>query len=70
MIVKIPCNRLVLNRQFVGFNRIVTEYLPAGADVWQLKPIDHDESVSLGKAPKGIAGLEREPITKFYCERD
>jgi len=49
---------------FVGFKRIVTEYLPAAATRWQLRPLVHDSdrTVKLGQPAMGIATLGREKI--------
>ena len=57
--------RLVKDGRFVGFKRIVTEYLPAGQNVCQLKWIDHDseETRRLGKPAIGIETLKRERIS-------
>ena len=51
--------RLMLNGQFVGVGRTMTEFLPAGGDLWQLEPIDYnpDESVLLSQAPFGLDKL-------------
>ncbi len=51
-------------RLLSGFKRIVVEYLPAGANQWQLEPIDcdDDESIRLSKEPVGIATLKRPRI--------
>jgi len=50
---------------FVGFKRIVTEYLPAGATRWQLRPLVHDSdrTTKLGQPAMGTATLGREKIT-------
>ena len=49
---------------FVGFKRIVTEYLPAGATRWQLKPLVHDSdrTMKLSQPAMGVATLGREKI--------
>jgi len=57
--------RLIKNGCFVGFKRIVTEYLPAGHDKWQLARIDHDpeETQRLSRPAVGIEALKRERIS-------
>ncbi len=64
--------RLTKNRRFVGFSRIVIEYLSADGEEWQLNPIenDEDERIKLTTPPLGIEGLKRKPIRKSYRERD
>ena len=56
--------RLMKDERFVGFKRIVTEYLPAAHTRWQLSPIPHDseESQKLSRPAMGIATLGREKI--------
>ncbi len=44
--------------------RIVTEYLPAGENVWSLAKPDHDEKIKLGQKPVGIESLKRVKFTK------
>lgn len=48
-------------RMFVGFKRTVVEYLPAGADEWQLEPFDHtpELSINLAEPAMGIENLKR-----------
>lgn len=50
---------------FVGFKRIVTEYLPAAATRWQLDPFPHDSEATqkLSEPAMGTATLGREKIT-------
>lgn len=57
--------RLIKDGSFVGFKRIVTEYLPAAHARWQLTPIPHDsdETQKLSKPAMGIGTLGREKIT-------
>jgi len=57
--------RLVKNEGFVGFKRVITEYLPAGHSRWQLAPIDHDQedTKKLSRPAMGIVSLKRERIT-------
>lgn len=52
------------NGNFVGFKRIVTEFLPATMTKWQLDPVEHDseETQKLSKPAMGIATLGREKI--------
>ena len=52
------------NGNFVGFKRIVTEYLPAAATRWQLDPEPHDSEAiqKLSRPAMGIATLSREKI--------
>ncbi len=49
---------------FVGIKRVTVDFLPAGANVWQLNEIEHDpdQSVNLSKPPLGIANLKRQKI--------
>ena len=56
---------------FVGFKRIVTEYLPAAATRWQLDPVTHDSEATqkLIKPAMGIATLGREKIGKAEQRR-
>ena len=35
--------RLIKDGNFVGFKRVITEYLPAGQTKWQFDPIEHDD---------------------------
>lgn len=57
--------RLFKNKSFVGFKRVVTEYLPAASTRWYLEPMDHDENDNqiLNKPAMGIATFGREKIT-------
>lgn len=57
--------RLIKDGSFVGFKRIVTEYLPAAHTRWQLEPFPHDseETQKLSKPAMGIGTLGREKIT-------
>lgn len=57
--------RLVKDGGFVGFKRIVTEFLPAGHATWQLEPIECDEAETkkLSSPPRGVAVLKRERIS-------
>ena len=57
--------RLVKNGSFVGFKRIVTEYLPAAATRWQLETFPHDEEDTqiLSQPAMGISTMGREKIT-------
>lgn len=57
--------RLMKDESFVGFKRVVTEYLPAGHSRWQFDPIEHDpeDTQKLGRPAVGIAALKRERIT-------
>lgn len=50
---------------FVGFKRIVTEYLPATMTRWQFDPVIHDSeaTIKLSKPAVGTATLGREKIT-------
>ena len=56
--------RLFKDESFVGFKRVVTEYLPAAATRWQLDSFPHDENATqtLSKPAMGIATLGREKI--------
>ena len=57
--------RLTKDGSFVGFKRVVTEYLPAGHSTWQLRRLDHDpaETQKLGKPALGIECMKRERIS-------
>ena len=57
--------RLIKDESFVGFKRIVTEYLPAAANRWQLDPVPHDTEATqkLSRPAMGIETLGREKIT-------
>jgi len=57
--------RLIKDGGFVGFKRVVTEFLPAGHATWQLEQIkcDEAETKKLSSPPVGVAGLERERIS-------
>ena len=51
--------------RFVGFKRVVTEFLPAGQTTWQLDPFEHDpeDTQKLSQPAVGIENLKRESIT-------
>lgn len=51
---------------FVGFKRTVTQYLPAGGDMWQNQPIDYSPelTVNLAQPAMGIECLKRARIPK------
>lgn len=57
--------RLIKDGSFVGFKRIVTEYLSAGHNRWQLEPFPHDSEATqkLSSPATGIETLGREKIT-------
>ena len=57
--------RLIKDEKFVGFKRVVTEFLPAGHNTWQLDPIEHnpDDTQILNRPAVGIENLKREGIT-------
>lgn len=59
------------NGNFVGFKRIVTEYLPAAATRWQLDLLDHnpEETQKLSRPAMGIATLGREKISTVEQRR-
>ena len=46
---------------FVGFQRIVVEYLSAGGDRWQLEPIPYDSELStkISQPPVTIINMQR-----------
>ncbi len=46
---------------FVGFQRITTEYLPAGTDKWQLEAIDYNDELScnISRPPQNIISMQR-----------
>ena len=50
--------------RFVGFKRVVTEYLPAGGSKWGLDPLEFDPeaNIKLCSAARGIENLSREKI--------
>jgi hypothetical protein len=54
--------RLSANGRFVGFKRVVTEYLSAGGTVWRLSRIPHDvdKTVLLATPALGTESLSRE----------
>lgn len=56
--------RLFKDESFVGFKRVVTEYLPAAATRWQLDSFPHDEDAiqKLSRPAMGTATLGREKI--------
>jgi len=56
--------RLLKDRGFAGFKRVVTEYLPPGSDSWQLEPVEHDadDIIRLSRPAVGIEGLKRAVI--------
>lgn len=56
--------RLLKDGHFVGFKRIVTEFLPAAYSKWQLEPLEHDpeDTQTLSKPAMGIVTLKRERI--------
>lgn len=54
--------RLFKDEQFVGFKRIITEYLPAGHNAWQLDQVEHDETQRLSRPAIGIETLKRKRI--------
>lgn len=55
--------RLFKDGSFVGFKRVVTEYLPAGHSTWQLAEESHDETQKLSKPGVGIENLKRESLS-------
>jgi len=63
--------RLIKDGHFVDFKRIVTEYLPAAANKWQLESFPHDENDTqkLSKPGMGIETLGREKITTVKQRR-
>lgn len=56
--------RMIKDGRFVGFKRIVTEYLPAGSSRWQLTLVKHnpEETQRLSRPAMGIESLKRERI--------
>ena len=50
--------------KFLGWKRIVEEYLSSGENIWRRKPLDYDPdlSITLSAPPLGIACYKREPI--------
>lgn len=57
--------RLIKGGRFVGFKRIITEFLPAGRNIWQLDRIEHDpeETQKLSTPAVGIGAMKRARIT-------
>ena len=57
--------RLMKNGLFVGFKRVITEFLPASHNVWQLDLLEHDpkDTQKLSSPAIGIETLKRERIT-------
>ena len=57
--------RLNKGGRFVGFKRVVTEFLPAGRSMWQLERIEHDpeETERLSRPAVGINSMKRARIT-------
>lgn len=57
--------RLMKDEKFVGFKRVVTEFLPASHTTWQLDPVEHDpeDTQKLSRPAMGIETLKRERIT-------
>ncbi len=52
------------DNHFVGFQRTIhnrTEYIPAGADQWQLAPIPHNEDFSrkIDVPPSNVVSMKR-----------
>lgn len=60
--------RLMKDGQFVGFKRIVTEYLLAVHNTWQLGMVEHDpgETQRLTRPALGIENLKRERISSKF----
>ena len=56
--------RVFKDGHFVGFKRIVTEYMPASHNVWSLDRIEHDPEATqkLSKPAMGIGTMRRERI--------
>lgn len=54
--------RLSKDGRFVGFKRIVTEYLAAGHSKWMINEIENDEAQKLSRPATGIERLKRESI--------
>lgn len=54
--------RLFKNGRFVGFKRIVTEYLPAGHSTWQFDRLEHEpeETQKLSRPAAGIETMKRQ----------
>ena len=56
--------RLMDDGRFIGFKRIITEYLPASHKTWQLAPLKYnpDETQRLSTPAFGIQTLKREKL--------
>ena len=54
--------RLIKAGRFVGFKRVVTEYLPAGHSAWQFDRLEHDpeETQRLSRPAAGIETMKRQ----------
>lgn len=65
--VKNPVYFRLINKDgyFVGFKRVITEYLQAGGDRWRLDPVEHDagESQRLSRPAVGIMSLKRAKLS-------
>lgn len=51
--------RLMKNDHFVGFRRVVVEYLTLTSDKWQLSNIEYDHAERLSRPAVGISSLKR-----------
>ena len=57
--------RLFKGGHFVGFKRVITEFLTPGGNTWKLEPVEHDpdETQKLSKPAVGISSMKRERIS-------
>ena len=60
--------RLLKDGRFVGFKRVITEYLAAGHGMWRLTEEPHDEEEKLSSPSMGIENLKRESVSKMKAE--
>ena len=49
------------NGHFVGFQRTIIEYLPAGSDRWQFESFDYNDELStrISQPPYNIISMQR-----------
>jgi len=56
--------RMMKDGRFVGFKRVVTEYLAAGHSRWRLIEEAHDETQKLSEPAVGIKKLPRASLSE------
>ena len=54
------------NNNFIGFKRVIIEYLPAGSNQWQFKPLNSNnlENIKIHQPPACISDTKRARIRK------